>query len=163
MSKVQLCKIVNWPLPGWNNVQNVTRAKISWGFQYTGGENPTFWVPCLLVSTQPSSYSEDGYVWVSVYLWLHLCTLEKYLALRKKSSFSVPFNYVGATFGNISLCVQLTCATHLKTKTYKAINVFVFQSQIKWCYKCKHHWALCFLWCHVAQALLKVRELCLFY
>lgn len=57
--------------------------------------------------------------------------LEKFLALRKKSSFSIPFNYVGTTFGNISLRVQLACTTHLKTKTYKAINVFVFQSQIK--------------------------------
>lgn len=50
------------------------KTKVSRGFQYTAGGNPTFRVPCVLVSTQPSSYSKDGYIQISVNLWAHLCS-----------------------------------------------------------------------------------------
>lgn len=44
---------------------------------------------------------------------------------------------------------------------YKDINAFMFQSQVKGSYKCNYNFAPCFLWCHIAQVLLKARELCI--
>lgn len=100
----------------------MTKAKVSGGFQYTAGGNPTSRIPC---SAPLSSYSKNGYLWISVCLWIYvhiLIFLEKYLALRKQSQFSVPFNQVGTTFESMRL-YALACKTHLKTRL-QVINAF---------------------------------------